>query len=198
MSDERYRKYIAQQKSKQQLREITPPPAKEVRTYRANLHDAILRRLYFNVWGEHQYRTALCLAARDDAEVQAFRDFGLTAYGMDLRPVTGSKSVFIGDFHFIPLRDKSIDVVYFNSIDHSCKPELLMQEVHRVLKDDGIFMLEYQDVQSNHVSFGAWEAFWWDKNQIVVNLVQSNGFKIIHQVPFEIPWWGISATCKKA
>jgi hypothetical protein len=45
----------------------------------------------------------------------------------------------IGDAHHLPLRDESIDGVWIQSVlEHVTKPELVVAELHRVLRSDGL------------------------------------------------------------
>jgi len=77
----------------------------------------------------------LCLAARDGAEVEVFKDRGYKAIGIDL--VAFSPFVIKGDFHKIPFKDNSFDFIYSNSVDHVFDIEKFSSEVNRVLKKGG-------------------------------------------------------------
>jgi len=85
----------------------------------------------------------LCLGARLGAEVVAFRNMGFKeTLGIDINPGKSNKYVIKGDFHNVPFEDKYFDVVYCNCIDHCWNLKLLSMETDRVLKNDGVLILE--------------------------------------------------------
>jgi SAM-dependent methyltransferase len=62
-----------------------------------------------------------------------FIDRGRKEYGVDIR---------VGDYHRIEFPDGMFDFVYAdNSIEHSPRPDLVLYEVNRVLKKNGVFIL---------------------------------------------------------
>ena len=85
----------------------------------------------------------LCLGARLGEEVRAFIDLGFKdSIGIDINPGNNNKYVIKGDFHKMPFENESFDCVYSNCIDHAWNLEDLSKEIHRVLKKDGILILE--------------------------------------------------------
>ena len=87
-------------------------------------------------------KNILCLAARLGAEVRAFKKLGANALGIDLNPGKNNDYVIVGDFHDLKFNDNIFDVLFCNSIDHSYNIGKFLSESYRVLKDDGIFLLE--------------------------------------------------------
>lgn len=81
---------------------------------------------------------AVCLGARLGAEVQALRDLGYKAIGIDLVPCP--PLVIRGDFSTIPLGDGTKHLAYCNSIDHVLHMERFVSEVERILKHPGWFL----------------------------------------------------------
>jgi len=63
----------------------------------------------------------------------------------------------IGDGQYLPFANNSFDVVIcLETLEHIFNPYLLVKEVHRVLKTNGIFILEVQD-DSKII----WKLIWW-------------------------------------
>ena len=85
---------------------------------------------------------ALCLGARTGQEVFALNKLGLEAIGIDLVPC--EPLVVEGDIHNLAYENKSFDFVFTNVLDHSLQPDKMMSEVERVLKSNGIFLLQMQ------------------------------------------------------
>lgn len=81
----------------------------------------------------------LCLGARTGQEVQALRDMGLDAIGVDL--VAMPPLVIEGDVHNLPFEDNTFDVAFSNIFDHLLEPQKFVAEVERVLKPGGHFIL---------------------------------------------------------
>ena len=49
-----------------------------------------------------------------------------------------------GDIHDIKYENETFDLVYTNILDHTIKPTKLAEEIYRILKENGIFILHYQ------------------------------------------------------
>lgn len=81
---------------------------------------------------------AVCLGARLGAEVQALRNLGYIAIGIDLVPCP--PLVIKGDFSAIPLCNGTKHLAYCNSIDHVLHMERFVAEIGRVLKRPGWFL----------------------------------------------------------
>lgn len=129
----------------------------------------------------------LCLGARRGEEVQSFRELGFKdAFGIDLYPGPDNPYVVEGDFHNLKYSDKSFDILYTNSIDHTFDMEKMAKEASRVLNDSGLFFLE---VSSNiklttkwsdekgrsHLERKSYEAIIWDSPEDVVDLFKKAG-----------------------
>ena len=85
----------------------------------------------------------LCLGARLGGEVLAFRELGFkNSIGIDINPGPDNEYVIKGDFHDMPFKNNSFDIVYSNSIDHAWSLRKLSKEINRVLRKDGILVLE--------------------------------------------------------
>ena len=100
----------------------------------------------FDSWEFGEGQSVLCLAARDGTEVEYFKDRGCFAVGIDLLPINKT-SVLEGDFHKLNFASNSVEIVYTNSIDHCLNPKRVFDEVYRVLKKGGYFVLD-------NISFG--------------------------------------------
>jgi glycosyltransferase involved in cell wall biosynthesis len=87
-------------------------------------------------------KKALCLGARTGQEVEALREIGLEAIGVDLVP--REPLVIRGDFHHLPFKEHSIDFIFTNSFDHALDPQRVASEIERVLKPGGYFLLHLQ------------------------------------------------------
>ncbi len=96
----------------------------------------------------------LCCGA--GRHIQAMRNRGLAAIGMDLSPVllgaarrcAGAVSLVRGDMRHLPFRDRSFDAVlsFFTSFGYFPTDEenlLVLREVGRILRSGGSFLLDY-------------------------------------------------------
>lgn len=81
----------------------------------------------------------LGVCARTGQEIQALKDLGADAIGIDLVPC--EPLVKFGDMHNMPFSDNEFDIVFCNSIDHSLYPEKFVSEVRRVLIPQGLALL---------------------------------------------------------
>jgi len=82
---------------------------------------------------------AICLAAKLGSEVEALREFGFDAIGIDIAPEP--PLVIYGDFHNIPFEDNTFDLVFTNSLDHVYDLNKVGLEIERVMKPDGYVLL---------------------------------------------------------
>lgn len=123
-------------------------------------------------------RNSLCLGARSGAEVKAMRMFANRAIGIDIAPVD-ERYVQKGDFHSLKFDDKSFDIVYTNSFDHVYDLQTALSEVHRVLKDDGRFILEMVAGFEEGGCPGDHEAMYWRTAKDFSDEVETRGFKLI-------------------
>lgn len=83
----------------------------------------------------------ITLGARFGGEVEAFRRLGHNCVGIDIVPHP-DRGVIYGDFHNIPFKNKSFDLVYSNSCDHSNNVPRFISEAIRVLRNDGLLVLD--------------------------------------------------------
>lgn len=94
-------------------------------------------------------KKVLCLAARLGEEVMAFRELGHTeSLGVDLNPGPDNEIVIEADFHNLPFGEKEFDAVYCNCLDHAWDLRKVSIETDRVLKDDGVVVLDIPFVQN--------------------------------------------------
>ena len=81
----------------------------------------------------------LCLGARYGEEVEAFRQLGFDATGVDLVPCP--PLVIEADFHNLPFADGSFDAVFTNSLDHALVLSCVLAEIRRVLRRPGWLLM---------------------------------------------------------
>ncbi|MEY9964986.1 SAM-dependent methyltransferase [Streptacidiphilus sp. MAP12-16] len=78
-----------------------------------------------------------------------YRDPRVQVIGFDI--VTGPSTQFLADAHQIPLADRSADAIVVQAVlEHVLDPELVVAEIHRVLKDDGLVYAETPFLQQVH------------------------------------------------
>lgn len=133
--------------------------------------------------------TCLCIGARSGAEVQALKDLGHDAIGIDVAP-GNEELVLYGDMHKIPFGQSKFDVVYSNIFDHVYDLEKALSEVKRVMKDRGVFILEavvgYEE--------GGWpgdhESAYWATTEDFFKSVLDHGFKFVIDIKPGEEWGG--------
>lgn len=140
--------------------------------------------------------SVLCLGARSGAECAAFINLGCFAVGIDLNPGDANRYVVTGDFHELQYADRSVDVVFTNSLDHAFELDQIVKQVARVLKDSGRFIAEIVDPGRNGP--GDYEATWWSSIDDVVGVIMSAGFKVAGRTEFDQPWQGTQVVFVKA
>jgi SAM-dependent methyltransferase len=78
-----------------------------------------------------------------------YDDPSLTIVGFDL--YTSEFTQFVADAHQIPLEDGSVDAVVVQAVlEHVLQPEVVVSEIHRVLKPNGIVYAETAFLQAVH------------------------------------------------
>ena len=142
-------------------------------------------------------RSVLCLAAREGAEVRAFIDRGAFAVGIDVNPGRANRFVVVGDFHGLQYADRSLDVVYTNSLDHVLELDRMVAEVARVLKPGGVFLAELGRGTGEGGGRGFYEALSWASADELIARLARGGFTVEQRLEFEIPWRGVQVALKK-
>jgi SAM-dependent methyltransferase len=91
----------------------------------------------------HKANKVLCLGARNGAEVKAFLDLDFKdSIGIDINPGENNKYVIKGDFNNIPFDENSFSNIYSNCIDHILDINIYSEEIYRVLKPEGVLILD--------------------------------------------------------
>jgi SAM-dependent methyltransferase len=135
-------------------------------------------------------RIVLCLGARIGTEVKAFLDLGATATGIDLNPGENNPHVVVGDFHHLTNPPDSLDAVYTNSLDHAFDLAQIANEVRRVLKPGGIFIVEAVHGRDRGIAPGFFESFFWENIEALVGAIEQAGFTVYQRTPITAPWPG--------
>jgi len=101
------------------------------------------------------------------------------------------KNIIFSDIHKLPFEDKFFDTVYMGEIiEHTWNPGQVIDEVFRVLKDDGRFILDTPNALSiqklfKYTIFGKDDIVGDPDHRIIFtpitiyNLLQESGFKIL-------------------
>lgn len=132
----------------------------------------------------------LCLGARIGTEVKAFLDLGCDAVGIDLNPGKENQYVVPGDFHDLKFTPNSVDVVYTNSLDHVFDINRIAAEVLKVLKPEGMLIVEAVHGRDQGVHPGFFESFFWNSIDELIAALTATGFKVILRNPITDPWPG--------
>lgn len=135
-------------------------------------------------------RNVLCLAARIGTEVKAFLDLGAFAIGIDLNPGKGNRYVLHGDFHELQFADRSVDVVFTNSLDHAFDIDRIAKEIARVLKPNGVLIVEALRGRREGAQPGFFESFWWESIDELAAAFAKSGFVFEQRTPISYPWEG--------
>jgi SAM-dependent methyltransferase len=135
-------------------------------------------------------KSVLCLGARIGTEVKAFRDQGAFALGIDINPGTKNEYVIFGDFHHLKFPDRCVDVVFTNCLDHAFDLHRVLDEIRRVLRPSGQFLIEAVAGLNAGKQPGFYESFWWLSIDDLVQLIQKSGFALRTRAKIEYPWEG--------
>jgi SAM-dependent methyltransferase len=160
-------------------------------------HAALSERLQENPL-EVKGRSVLCLGARKGTEVRVFIERGAFAVGIDLNPGKDNRWVVVGDFHALQFADGSVDVVYTNSLDHVFDIDRVLAEVLRVLKPDGVFVVEMGLGSEEGGGPGFYEALAWPRMDELVERIVKSGLRVRGRFPFKLPWRGMQIVLEKA
>lgn len=175
---ETYQEYLVHQQSK----EI------DLRDYRIMFKKALLERLT-TMGYVGSGMSALCLGARDGTEVEAFKELGCFAVGVDIRP-RESQHVLYGDFHELQFPDESVDIVFTNSLDHMLRPHDLFKEVRRVLKYPGYFITEIVSGDKEGHKLDIYGSFHWESVDTLIEMIEEYRMVAIRQTKMSYPWGG--------
>lgn len=99
-----------------------------------------------------------------------------------------------GDLSGIPFGDKYFDVVTCNDVlEHSNKLKLNLKELHRVLKDNGVLLIQSPNYKSfmAYLTGNKWD--WWSvpdhvlhfSHSFLIKLFQENGFTILNSYTYD-------------
>lgn len=135
-------------------------------------------------------RSVLCLAARIGTEVKAFLDLRAFAVGIDLNPGADNRYVVHGDFHDLQFAPGSIDVVYTNSLDHAFDIDRIAKEVLKVLKPNGVFLVEAVQGRDQGTNPGFFESFFWKNIDELIRQIEAAGLIVAKRSPITRPWPG--------
>ncbi|MFB0565320.1 MAG: class I SAM-dependent methyltransferase [Candidatus Aminicenantaceae bacterium] len=181
--------YIKHQKSKQGRIDLSDYDLR----YRE-----VLRKRLENLDLLKQGMNALCLGARIGTEVKSFLDLGCFAIGIDLSPGENNRYVVYGDFHETQFSSNSIDIVFTNSLDHVLDIKNLINEIKRLLKPNGLLIIEAV-IGSDEGRFPSfYESFWWSRVDDLVSLFENSQFILIKRSSFDYPWDGEQLCFKKS
>ena len=140
--------------------------------------------------------SVLCLGARLGGEVRAFIDRGCFAIGLDLNPGEGNRFVVHGDFHQIQFANDSVDVIFTNSVDHVFDLDKFITEICRVLKPDGLLIMDIAKGRAAGHPPGPWESLWWQgADDILASFLGQ--FTALYRHGFEWPWPGEHVTLRR-
>jgi SAM-dependent methyltransferase len=181
-----YQDYIEHQAAKLKFESICPVDLQDYdKKYRQVLRDRIKNS---NLIKEGQ--SVLCLGARLGTEVKAFLDHGCFAVGIDLNPGKSNYYVLPGDFHNLQFADRSVDVVFSNSVDHVFDLEKFVKEAVRVLKSGGLLVIEVGRGREEGGSSGFYESFHWSTIEELLSFLKNYGFECLRRQPIDFPVGG--------
>ncbi len=176
-----YDDYVHHQQAKLKIHDLE--------SYDVRFRDALRDRLK-QAGLDWQGRSVLCLAARIGTEVRAFLDLGAFAVGLDLNPGKENRYVVQGDFHDIQFAAGSVDVVFTNSLDHAFDIERIAQGMHRVLKPEGVLIVEAVSGKEEGGKPGFFESFYWSSIDQLIGRLERSRFQLVSRRPFTYPWTG--------
>lgn len=132
----------------------------------------------------------LCLAARLGEEVMAWKLLTPHSIGIDIMPpsseiqkkLANNILVIHGDFHNIPFKNNSQDVIYSNSLDHSLYVKKFSDELKRVLNKNNpksIVFLEVKPHKKSDIkSMYNWEVFHWENEKELVEFFDKEKWNV--------------------
>lgn len=132
---------------------------------------------------DESFKKAVGLGARTGQEVQAFKNIGLDAIGIDLVPC--EPLVIEGDIHDMPFHDSEFDVAFTNVFDHSLYPQKFVREIERILKKGGIAIIHLAMAMETD-QYGVTEVY---KDKAVIELFDHSNVLISQKMPY---WGGMT------
>ena len=120
-------------------------------------------------------RSVLCLGARLGTEVRALHSLGYFAVGIDLNPGRDNPYVLPGDFHAIVFPDNSVDAIYTNCMDHVFDLEKVIAETRRLLRPNGLFLVEIEVGFEEGYLPGEYEATHWPRAEDLIKRISELG-----------------------
>src|SRR5207302_10695829 len=106
------------------------------------------------------------------------------AIGIDLNPGKENRYVVHGDFHDLQYAPNSIDVVYTNSLDHAFDIDRIATEILKVLKPDGLLIVEAVQGRDQGVNPRFVESFFWKNIDELVRVFVNAGFNVTLRTAF--------------
>lgn len=175
-----YEHYVRHQASKLATLDLTE--------YERTFHTALTQRV--RELAVPPGSSVICLGARLGTEVRVFKDLGHFAVGVDLNPGSDNLHVLPGDFHHLQFPDSSCDVVFSNSLDHALELAQVLSEAVRVLKPQGLLVLELMAGSLDGSVSGFFESTFWERCTDVVETPEISAFTQERKLQFELPWNG--------
>lgn len=120
-------------------------------------------------------QSVLCLGARDGTEVKAFLDNGFFAVGMDLMPKS-TALVLQADFQKLPYPANSLDIIFTNCLDHTHDIDKFLDEVQRVLKPMGAFVVDFGPASATY--HDRWASCKWKKFDDISGYIKNKGYAV--------------------
>ena len=120
-------------------------------------------------------RVAVCLGARLGTEVKALHELGYFGIGIDLNPGPNNEWVLYGDFHHLAFMSGSVDAVYTNALDHVFDLGRVLTEAHRVLRADGILIVDLLPGYEEGFTPGEFEATHWPRAEALLAEIERLG-----------------------
>ena len=141
--------------------------------------------------------SVLCLGARLGAEVQAFIDLGCFAVGLDLNPGEDNRFVVHGDFHKLQFASDSVDIVFTNAVDHVFNLGVFISEACRVLKPDGLLIMDLVKGSAEGVEPKEFESLFWERTDNILAPFLAGPFELVYRNDFTWPWPGEHVVLKR-
>jgi SAM-dependent methyltransferase len=170
-------------------------PTLDLTAYDRTFYDHLHERL--KAHGLRPGATVLCLGARLGTEVRAFLSHRCFAVGIDLNPGPENRHVLFGDFHALQFADGSVDVVFTNALDHALDIQRMLSEVSRVLKPNGLFLVEAVHGTAEGTSPGFYESFFWATIDDLVTAIEQAQLRFDQRAEFVHPWSGAHLRFRK-